>query len=330
MSFAERQIDAMEGVLGFDTSCYTTSIAAASRDGSILCSERIVLPVEDGKRGLRQNEAVFAHVRQLPIVMTRLEAVGREIRICAIAAASGPKDDEESYMPVFIVGLCFAQAMASAMRIPLYKFSHQQGHIAAGQIDNTLTDGAFIALHLSGGTTEMLLCDRDAPRLLGGTMDLHAGQLMDRVGVAMGLPFPAGPAMERLAAGCRVPSQALLPVSLTGGDLRCHLSGAEAKCLRWVQSGELSPEKIALEVFDFLARTITRLLAAGCRETRLRQALIVGGVASADLLRRLVAERMAKHRLGREVRVVFGKAKYSGDNGAGIARLGVYKHWGIS
>ena len=320
----------MEVVLGFDTSCYTTSIAAAGRDGSILCSERIHLPVEDGKRGLRQSEAVFTHVRQLPKVMARLDASWREVRICAVAAAAGPRDEAESYMPVFLVGLGFARTMASALRIPCYEFSHQQGHIAAGQIDNPAMSGAFVVLHLSGGTTEMLLCNEGRLCLLGGTLDLHAGQLVDRVGVALGLPFPAGPALEKLAVGCKEASRALLPASLEAGGLRCHFSGAETKCLRWVESGELPPERVALEVFDFLARVVTRLLMGGCRETQVRQALVVGGVASSDLLRRLVVERMAKYGVSQEVRVVFGKTEYSADNGAGIARLGASRHWKLS
>jgi len=320
----------MEVVLGFDTSCYTTSIAAADRGGNIFCSERICLPVENGKRGLRQNEAVFMHVRQLPKVMAMLEDKWKEARICAVAASAGPRDEEGSYMPVFLVGLGFAQTVASMLRIPCYTFSHQQGHIAAGQIDNLAMGGAFVALHLSGGTTEMLLCNHGKLHLLGGTLDLCAGQLVDRVGVALGLPFPAGPAMEKLAEGCRDASQALLPENLEGDDLYCHLSGSETKCQRWIESGELSPERIALEVFDLLARVITRLLLAGCRGTQVRQALMMGGVASSGLLRRLIGESMAKHGMSHEVDVVFSKAEYSADNGAGIARLGAYRHWEVS
>jgi N6-L-threonylcarbamoyladenine synthase len=298
-------------------------------DGRILCSERTLLPVENGKRGLRQSEAVFAHVRQLPKAMEKLEARGKDRRICAVAVSAGPRDGRESYMPVFLVGLGFARAMASAFSIPCYTFSHQQGHIAAGQIGNAAMGGIFVALHLSGGTTEMMLCNQGALHPLGGTLDLYAGQLVDRVGVALGLPFPAGPALEKLAAGCKETSEALLPASLVDDDLHCHLSGAETKCLKWIESGELSPERIALEVFDFLARVVVRLLAAGCRKGQVQQALVVGGVAASSLLRRLMAERMAKRAMGNEIQVVFGSPEYSADNAAGIAWLGARRHCAI-
>ena len=182
----------------------------------------------------------------------------------------------------------------------------------------------FTALHLSGGTTDVLLSKNGALQQLGGSLDLHAGQLIDRVGVAMGLPFPAGPALEQLARSCTVPAEHMLPVSLERNDLACHLSGAETRCLRWITENSLPTAQIALEVFDFLARTVARMIAAACRETDTAQALAVGGVASSGLFRSLLAERLLHQ--NRDIDLRFGRPEYSGDNAAGIAWLGM-RRW---
>jgi len=354
----------MDVVLGIDTSCYTTSVAAANRHGQVIGSHRMLLPVSNGERGLRQSEAVFAHIKQLPLTMKALSAdLEREhARICAVAASSAPREDAESYMPVFVTGMSQANGLAHALRVPCYSFSHQQGHIAAGQIDGKAMDDRFVALHLSGGTTDLLLSDNGKLKQLGGTLDLNAGQLVDRVGVAMGLPFPAGPALEALAAGCSgamgcpeamgcptatgcasvagfpVKPKSVIPVSMEQGDLCCHFSGAEAKCKRMLAEealhaeSALSMESIALEVFDFLARTVTRLIMAGCAKENVRQALVVGGVASSSLLRDMLEARLRKAggTVGSPIEVVFGRPEYSGDNAAGIAVLGVRRYLAAS
>ncbi len=320
----------MEVVLGFDTSCYTTSVAAVAEDGRVIGSKRMLLPVESGQRGLRQSEAVFVHVRQLPLVTEALgECLRAEnARIGAVAAAAAPREDPESYMPVFTVGLGQAKILSQVLGVPLYTFSHQQGHIAAGQLEGNAWDEPFVALHLSGGTTDLLLSAQGRLTQLGGSLDLHAGQLVDRVGVAMGLPFPAGPALERLALACGEPPRSLLPVSMAREDLDCHLSGAEAQCVRLLAKEALSREALALEVFDFLARTVFRLLRAACKQGHTPRALVVGGVASSSLLRKLLQDRLKKDASG--IQAVFGKPEYSADNAAGIAYLGMKRHRAIN
>ena len=314
----------MRVTLGFDTSCYTTSAAAVDEHGAVVAAERMLLPVREGQRGLRQSEAVFAHVRQMPQVM---EALGRRLdgaQIAAVCASARPRDGEDSYMPVFTVGLGHASVLASALGVPLYETSHQQGHIAAGLIGHAAPEGPFVALHLSGGTTELLDCRDGDLILLGGSADLHAGQLVDRVGVALGLPFPAGPALERLAVACPEKASALLPASISRDGLSCHLSGVETQAQRLIRAGELTRERIAAEVYDVLARTVARMLDGACRRTGARQALVVGGVASSALLRRLVGDRLG--RLRSPARVIYGLAQYSADNAAGVASIGMRRY----
>ena len=309
-------------VIGLDTSCYTTSVAAVTVDGQVLASCRKLLPVKEGERGLRQSEAVFIHVRQLP---ERLEELGEYVKgheIVAVCASRQPRDEEESYMPVFQVGDAHARGLAAMLGIPCFASTHQRGHVAAAMVDSGIEEGDLLAVHLSGGTTELLALRGDELALLGGTLDLHAGQFVDRVGVALGLPFPAGPHLEKLAVNGA--SEARLPANMADQDLHCHFSGAETQVQRWIKQGDMRPEDMAREVYDLLARTVSRMILAGSRETGIRQVLIAGGVASSVLFRQLVTERI--HKKDKNFRVCFGKPEYSGDNAVGAALIGAKKY----
>lgn len=308
-------------VIGLDTSCYTTSAAAVTVEGELIASCRKLLPVAAGERGLRQSEAVFTHVRQLPARMEELAEHIRGMEIAAVCVSARPRDDEESYMPVFQVGDAQGRALAAMLGVPCFASTHQRGHIAAAALDSGIRPGDLLAVHLSGGTTELLSLQGDALTLLGGTLDLHAGQVVDRCGVALGLPFPAGPHLEQLAV--RGHAAARLPVSMAEDDLRCHLSGAESQVQRWIAAGALPPEDIAAEVYDLLARTVARMVLSGSRHTGIRQVLIAGGVASSPLFRNLVTSRIRKR--DAELRVCFGRPELSGDNAVGAALIGAQR-----
>ncbi len=315
-------MDSVKIAIGFDTSCYTTSAAACGENGEILSSQKMLLPVPLTKQGLRQSEAVFAHVKQLPQVVERLKTQIGDAVICAVAASAAPRDAQDSYMPVFTVGRNFAMAAAELLGVPYFATSHQRGHILAGQIGNPGMQPPFVAVHLSGGTTETLLVEDETITLLGQSLDIHAGQLVDRLGVLMGFGFPAGAALEQLALQGQ--AQALLPASLTREDLDCHLSGAETRCKQWLQTGELTREQVAAETFDLLARSAARMIAAACGKTGARQVLVVGGVASSTLLREQIPHRLQK--LGCRAEVLFGKREFASDNAAGVARYGMQKY----
>ena len=244
----------------------------------------------------------------------------QDAQICAVCASVRPRPVEESYMPVFRAGESQARAAAALLRVPFYPSSHQEGHVRAAMVDSGINpDIPFLALHLSGGTTEILLCDHGSLTLLGGSRDLHAGQLVDRTGVRMGLGFPAGPALERLAmegvSGRMV--EGLIGVSVKGID--CNMAGAENKTAKWLEQG-MPKEKIAAEVFDFLCRSILRMIENACEQKKCRQALLAGGVASSTLLRSMLLERAEKKRL--RCRLHFARPELSGDNAVGVALLG--------
>ena len=304
--------------LGLDTSCYTTSAALCFQDASPVQFRRL-LPVPKGERGLRQSEAVFAHVRQIDSVLLPLLDAAPEPISCVCASVS-PRDGEDSYMPVVQVGASQGKALAAALRVPFFTTTHQRGHIFAAKYGTGLEKDTFLALHLSGGTTDVLFMDRDHLEPLGASMDLHAGQLVDRIGVKLGLPFPAGPYLEALARqgtnGNRV------PVSMDIDGLNCHLSGAESQLLRLIETGE-KKENVAAEVYGALCRTVLRLLAGAAEKTGVGDALIAGGVASSQLLRDMLLERNEKRRLG--LRLYFGRPEFSGDNAVGAALIGLQR-----
>ena len=306
-------------VIGFDTSNYRTSAAAVTLDGEILADWRELLPVSEGERGLRQSEAVFAHIRQLRKSEELLRSRMDGIRIAAVAASTKPRDGEDSYMPVFQVGHTVGCMLAASLNVPFFETTHQRGHLAAALHGTELeNEEEMLAVHLSGGTTDLLRVDGDRIEQLGGSADLHAGQLVDRAGVAMGLPFPSGEALEKLAFCGK--SEGRLGCSLENDDLVCHLSGAETKVQQWIRKAELPAEDIAREIYDLLARTIVRMLRAGAKETGFSKALVTGGVASSPLLRQLLTERQRKNSGCPEM--AFGKPEWSGDNAVGVALIG--------
>lgn len=309
-------------VVGLDTSCYTTSVAAVTAEGEVIASCRKLLPVPQGERGLRQSEAVFTHVRQLPALVEALAAQLTDGEIVAVCASRRPRDEEASYMPVFQAGDAQGRSLAALLRVPCFATTHQRGHVEAAKVDSGVAEGDLLAVHLSGGTTEVLSLTGERLTLLGGTLDLHAGQVVDRTGVALGLPFPAGPHLEALAV--RGTAKALLPVSMADGGLHCHLSGAETQVQRWIARGDMTPEDIAREVYDLLARTVARMVTAAAAQTGIRQVLLAGGVASSQLFRTLVRQRIAKR--DATLSVHFGRPEYSGDNAVGVALIGA-RQW---
>ena len=295
-------------VLGLDTSNYRTSVAVVSEEGRVLLNYRELLPVPAGERGLRQSEAVFAHIRQLSAAEKALRQI-TEGPVAAVAASTAPRDGADSYMPVFMAGASFGRLTAAALGVPFIGTTHQE------------KTGEYLALHLSGGTTDLLEVREESVIQIGGSLDLHAGQLVDRAGVAMGLAFPAGPELEKMAAGGT--SSGLLGCSMSKGDLFCHFSGAESQVQRWIAERNIPHENIALEIYDLLARTVSRMICAGAEKSGFRQVLVTGGVASSPLFRQMLLRRIrTRHQ---PPRIVFGQPELSGDNAVGVALIGLRK-----
>lgn len=287
--------------------------------GRLLADERRLLTVPAGQRGLQPSAAVWQHTVNLPELMER--ALGPEHPpVAAIAASVTPRPAAGSYLPVFRVGEGHARSLAAALRVPFFPTTHQEGHISAGLFSSQADLGErFLAIHLSGGTTELLQVQRQGPgfaeELIGATTDLHAGQFVDRVGVALGQPFPAGPHLERLAAE-GIPGAVTLPASVSG--LRVSFSGVGTRATRLV--GQARPADLALAVFHCLAKTLEKWLLAARDATGLREALVVGGVAANGILRHRLSGRLEHPAVG--MRIAYAQPRFSTDNAVGVALIG--------
>ncbi|MEW6308221.1 MAG: O-sialoglycoprotein endopeptidase [Bacillota bacterium] len=282
--------------LGLDASSYTSSVALVDGAGELVADRRLPILVRAGDRGLRQSEVLFRHIGQLPEVLAGAltEAGGP---VMAVAASVRPRPDPASYLPCFRASRGLGMAVAAALRVPFVPVSHQEGHILAALRGRRPPAERFLALHLSGGTTELVACapeDRGlAVQSLGTGLDIHAGQFVDRVGVAMGLPFPAGPDLEALARQGTA-GAVCLPVAVHG--VRPSFAGPESAAMRALQAGA-APADVALAVLHCLARACEQSLRAAMDATGLRDIVLSGGVAANALLRERLEGRLGHARL---------------------------------
>ena len=297
--------------LGFDTSNYTTSVAAFDGVGGKNCSR--LLDVKPGELGLRQSDALFAHVKRLPELVDALAGAVELKNVTAVGVSTRPRAVEGSYMPCFLAGWSQASCLARILGVPLYEFSHQQGHIAAslwsaGRLD--LMKTPHLAWHLSGGTTELLLVTPDGKNVraekLGGTSDISAGQLIDRTGKLLGLQFPAGKAIDALSrtSDCKNKYR----VKLHG--LEFSFSGIQNQAEKFFADTQ-SPADTARFVMNCIVGCITDATRAALAQNPGLAVVFSGGVASNSMLR----ERM------REFSPVFAEPQFSTDNAMGVAVL---------
>lgn len=304
--------------LGIDTSCYTTSVACVDEKG-IVYDKRTMLSVKMGERGLRQSEGLFQHTRNLDSLLPEaLSALNRK-DIRGVGVSSRPRPEIDSYMPVFLAGRTAAAALCAGLGLTPLHTSHQQGHMRAALWDNEalLNELPILGMHISGGTTEIFVIGPGLSiRLLGGTRDLHAGQFVDRLGVAMGLPFPCGKHLEELAdraGGTNIK----LPASVNG--LYCSFSGVETAARSLI--GRVQEGELALAAYDCMARTFSKIILRAAAETGLSRVLLAGGVASSSQLRRMLHERLAD----KNIQLFFGLPELSSDNAVGVALLAMDK-----
>lgn len=303
-----------ECFLGIDTSNYTTSLAAVS-DGELLFNLKSPLPVKSGECGLRQSDALFAHTKNLPALFEDARPLLSDKRVVAVGVSEKPRNAEGSYMPCFLAGVSAASGVASVAGVPLYRFSHQCGHLRAALLSaekDELASLSFGAFHISGGTTEMLLVTPDShgfhTEIVGGTRDLNAGQLVDRIGVTLGLRFPAGPALERLAAEYegKIPKR---PVKTEDGFV--HLSGVENQARSLLET-EKDPALVAAFVLDHLSRLIVAM-SLDFRKKHALPLVYAGGVMSNAYIRAQIEKSIPDAH--------FAAPALSADNAVGIAAL---------
>lgn len=302
-------------VIGIDTSNYTTSYAIIGEDGELIANLKRPLPVKAGERGLRQSDAVFAHVKNLPELAALAREYLKEAEIVAIGVSEKPRNVEGSYMPCFLAGVAVAEHMSASLDVPLYRFSHQCGHVMAAIFSASrydLLDAPFAAYHVSGGTTELLRVRDDGcgflTELVGGSADLNAGQVIDRIGVLMGLPFPCGRYIEELALQNtdKIPRR-----KPTVKDMRANLSGLENLAVKlYEESG--SKSLVSAFVLDYIGRAIELTCDEYVAKYGSTPFVFAGGVMCNSII---------KARLSAKFEATFAEPQMSADNAVGVAAL---------
>lgn len=304
----------MSYFLGIDTSNYTTSVALYNDETNEIKSIKKLLPVKSGEKGIRQSEAVFHHTVQLPdLIEILFNDFNGEIK--AIGVSVKPCNEDGSYMPCFLAGISVARSLANALNVPLYKFSHQDGHIAAALYSANqlgLINNDFLAFHISGGTSQALLVKPNENYFttikVSDSLDLKAGQAIDRVGVMLGLDFPCGPELEKLA---NKSENNLKKIKVFRRDGSFSLSGIENKCKKMFEVGECA-EDISIYclsyIYSALDDTVTELLA----EYGDLPIVFSGGV---------MCNKIIRTKLENNYNCYFAEPQFSADNACGVAVL---------
>lgn len=305
--------------LGIDTSNYTTSAALYYPESGRLIQKKRLLPVKDGELGLRQSEAVFSHIKQLGEIFEELFGSAEKENIKGIGVSVSPREEEGSYMPCFLVGKMTAEVLSASLDAEIYRFSHQQGHVAAALYSAERLDlikEKFVAFHLSGGTTEALLVEPDGEKIIrcskiACSLDLKAGQAIDRTGVMLGLPFPSGKFVEELA----VKSAKNYKIKPTMKGMDVCLSGIENKCLAMLENGE-SKEDISKYCLSAVEAALCGMTDGIIEQYGKLPLVYAGGVMSDKLIRETIEKKYGG---------IFAAPEFSSDNAAGVAVLAAIK-----
>ena len=304
----------MSYFLGIDTSNYTTSVALYCDKDNTIISKKKLLPVGKNEKGIRQSDAVFHHTVQLPDLISEIFE-GKTFDIRAIGVSVKPCNDKNSYMPCFLSGISVAVSLASALNIPLYRFSHQDGHIvaalySANRLD--LINDDFFAFHISGGTSQVLLVKPNDKYFdtikVSDSLDLKAGQAIDRIGLNLGLKFPCGPELENLALKSQ---NKLNKIKVFRRDGNFSLSGVENRCNKMLTDDE-KPEDIAMYCLSYIYSALDDTVIELMDKYGKLPLVFSGGVMSNSIIRTEMQKKYNSY---------FAEPQYSSDNACGIAVL---------
>lgn len=305
-------------ILGIDTSCYTTSIAAINLDKQIIISEKNMLKVKHGNRGLRQSDGFFQHVNNLGDMFGDLKYKIKNYDIVGVCVSSRPRPIEGSYMPVFSCGHKFAKTISSLLNTKLYETTHQECHIEAAFYDTNMKKDSFLCIHMSGGTTEILLVNRKSHEydieIVGGTKDISAGQLIDRIGVRLGYEFPCGSYLDKNALNGDIDVHNLKISSKEG---YINFSGVENQIFSVID--DYSKEYISKLTLNSILDSIYKSIVYVSDKYNIKDVLFVGGVSSSEYISCNMESKMNTHKIN----AFFTKPSFAKDNAIGSGIIGV-------
>ena len=301
----------MPEYFGIDTSNYTTSVAIYNSETNSVEQYKKLLPVKKGELGIRQSDALFHHVKQLPDVISQLFVNRHDI--LAVGVSVRPRNCDGSYMPCFLAGESYADSISAISKCSVYKTSHQVGHILAALYSCNKLEyikKPFIAFHVSGGTTDCLYVEPDNNdiikiSMISSSLDLKAGQAVDRVGLMLGLTFPCGKQLEELA----IKSDKKFKIKPTMKNMNCCLSGIENKCRDMLDQKE-SDEDIARFCLEYISTTIEEMTKRALLKYGELPLVYAGGVMSNSIIRQNIKSKF---------NCEFAEPEYSCDNATGVA-----------
>lgn len=310
--------------VGIDTSAYTTSIGVIDEKDNIIVDLRELLKVKKGSKGLRQQEAIFQHMKNLPILIENMVTQIDVSKIDTIACSSKPRNIKCSYMPVFTVGREQAFIISKILDVRYKEYSHQQGHIVSGIMNNKLKEyGKFLSFHISGGTSEFLLVNNKKNgiknEIIGGTLDISIGQLIDRIGIELDLSFPSGRKMDEISQKGKI-IDLNIPISIKDNTW-FNLSGMENYFKNLINNHLYNIEDILATLFYTISLFLYTSIINGCAKYDVENVLLTGGVSANKIIRQCLRDKFNK---SKEF-VFFPKIELCTDNGIGIAYLGKEK-----
>lgn len=311
-------------ILGIDTSCYTTSIAAISLNNELIYNEKIILNAKN--LGLRQSEAVFQHINNLGKISDNINEIMKNYNICAICASKAPRPVKNSYMPVFMVGYNFAKLLSTTLNVDFFETTHQENHIAASLYTNKIkNEDKFLSVHMSGGTSEILLVNKKDNKydikIVAATNDISFGQIIDRVGVKLGYTFPCGKYIDENAINCSETLEVGLKTSTKEGYM--NLSGLENQINKIIDKKD--DKYISKLLLNAIVKTLEKSLLYVCQKYNVDEVVFAGGVSASKYISTEINKRLSK----KNIHTYFTKPNFATDNAFGCAIIGLNNMMGV-
>ena len=320
----------MTRILGIETSCDETSASVVSGSGEDVAVQSLVILSQDIHKvfgGVVPEIASRAHLTSIAPVVTRAleEANATLADLDAIAVTNGP-----GLVGALLVGVCFAKGLGLARRIPVLGVHHMEGHLFATALEHPDAVPPFTGLLVSGGHT--LLLDVEAWErysLLGATRDDAAGEAFDKVAKLLGLPYPGGPHVERLAregdpARFRFSRPMLRSNARVEDDDYYDLSFSGLKTAVMLAARDVNLDEARADIArgfqDALIETLTEKVARAVKARGRRRVVLGGGVACNRSLVAFLREALAPM----QVEVFAPSPRLAADNAAMIARAGLF------
>lgn len=307
-------------VLGVESSCDETGIALYDTEAGLLGhAVHTQVAMHEAYGGVVPELASRDHIRRLiPLLEAVLTESGKaRADIDAIAYTAGP-----GLAGALLVGSSFAESLALALDIPALPVHHLEGHLLSPLLASDPPAFPFVALLVSGGHTQLMeVTDIGQYRLLGESLDDAAGEAFDKTAKLLGLGYPGGPALAKLAE-TGVPGKHKLPrPMLNSGDLDFSFSGLKTAVLTVVRSGTYAPADLAAEFQEAVTEVLAGKSLAAVRACGLSRLVVAGGVGANKRLRERLNAMGAKHR----IRVYYPELALCTDNGAMIAFCGAQR-----